>query len=229
VAPGVNIHTTDLYGLYYAATGTSLAAPHVAGSLALLLSAYPDLTADQQTAALINAAVDLGTAGPDNNFGYGRLNVQAAYQWLQAAGSATPTPTAIPPTPTPTATAVPPTPTPTATSVPSLHVGDLDRATTAGASGWTAKVTIEVHGSSHGLVSGAKVTGSWSGGYTGTGSCTTDGTGRCQVATGSISKKVANVMFTVSGVTLAGYVYQSPANHDPDGDSNGATITIAKP
>ena len=128
VAPGVNISTTDLYGLYYAATGTSLAAPHVAGGLALLLSAYPDLSADQQTAALINAAVDLGATGPDNNFGYGRLNVQAAYQWLQAGGSVTPTPTAIPLTPTPTATAVPPTP--TATPVPSLHVGDLDRSTT---------------------------------------------------------------------------------------------------
>ena len=36
-------------------------------------------------------------------------------------------------------------------------------------------------------------------------------------------------MFTVSGATLAGYAYQSPANHDPDGDSNGTTITIAKP
>jgi serine protease AprX len=240
VAPGVNINTTDRYGLYYAATGTSLAAPHVAGGLALLLSAYPDLSADQQTAALINAAVDLGTTGPDNNFGYGRLNVQAAYQWLQAGGSATPTPTAIPPTATPTATAVPPTPTPTATAVPptltptattvpSLHVGDLDRSTTAGASGWTAKVVIEVHSSSHGLVSGANVAGSWSGGYTGTGSCTTDGTGRCQIATGNISKKVASVTFTVSAVSKSGYVYQSASNHNPDGDSNGTTIMINKP
>ena len=82
---------------------------------------------------------------------------------------------------------------------------------------------------SHGLVSGAKVAGSWSGGYTGTGSCTTDGTGRCQVATGSISKKVASVKFTVTSATLAGYVYQSPANHDPDGDSNGTAIAIARP
>ena len=35
--------------------------------------------------------------------------------------------------------------------------------------------------------------------------------------------------FTVSGATLAGYVYQSPANHDPDGDSNGTMTTIARP
>ena len=251
VAPGVNIDTTDRYGLYYAATGTSLSAPHVAGGLALLLSAYPNLSADQQAAALINTAVDLGAPGADNDFGHGRLDVLAAYRWLQAGGSATattvpptattvpptatavpPTATAVPPTATavpPTATAVPPTPAPTATPVPSLHVGDLDRSTTAGASGWTAKVAIEVHSSSHGLASGAKVTGNWSGGYSGTGSCTTDGTGRCQIATGNISKKVTSAQFSVSAVAKSGYVYQSSANHDPDPDSNGSTITIAKP
>ena len=88
---------------------------------------------------------------------------------------------------------------------------------------------IEVHSSSHGLVGGANVAGSWSGGYTGTGSCTADGTGRCQIATGNISKKVASVMFTVSAASKSGYVYQSASNHDPDGDSNGTTIMINKP
>jgi subtilisin family serine protease len=242
VAPGVNIDTTDRYGLYYAATGTSLSVPHVAGGLALLLSAYPDLSADQQAAALINTAVDRGPTGPDNTFGYGRLDILAAYHWLQAGGSATPTATAVPPTATaipptataipPTATAVPPTATaipPTATAVPSLHVGDLDRSTTTSASGWTAKVVIEVHNGSHSLASGVKVTGSWSNGYTGTGSCTTDGTGRCQIATGNLSKKVTSVQFSVSAAAKSGYVYQSSANHDPDGDSNGITVTITKP
>jgi len=235
VAPGVNINTTDLYGLYYAVTGTSLAAPHVAGGLALLLSAYPNLTADQQVAALTGTAADLGPVGADNTFGSGRLDLQAAYDWLAGGGGSvtlfpTPSPTAMPTaTPTATATAIPPTPTPTATAVPGLHVGDLDRSTTTGASGWTAKVAIEVHSSSHGLVSGATVAGSWSGGYTGTGSCTTDGTGRCLVATSNISKKVVSVMFTVSAASKSGYVYQSASNHDPDGDSNGTAIMVNKP
>ena len=82
VAPGVNVTTTDLYGLYYAASGTSVAAPHVAGALALLLNAYPDLTACDQEGALLSTAVDLGAAGPDNNYGYGRVDVLDAYEWL---------------------------------------------------------------------------------------------------------------------------------------------------
>ncbi len=82
VAPGVQITTTDLFGGYYTATGTSLAAPHVAGALALLLSAYPTLSAAQQEVALRNSATDLGPAGPDNDFGYGQLDVLAAYRQL---------------------------------------------------------------------------------------------------------------------------------------------------
>jgi subtilisin family serine protease len=83
-APGVGIHTTDLYGSYADPTGTSVAAPHVAGALALLLSAFPGLPADRQEAALQAGAVDLGAAGVDSDYGYGRLDVLAAYQWLAA-------------------------------------------------------------------------------------------------------------------------------------------------
>ena len=120
VAPGVNIYTTERYGLYNLATGTSLAAPHVAGGLALLLSAFPNLTVAQQKGALLNSAVDLGVAGPDNTFGYGRLNLLAAYQSL-AGGNPTATPTNTPIPPTATNTPVPPTNTPvppTATNTP---------------------------------------------------------------------------------------------------------------
>ena len=81
-APSVGIRTTDLYGGYVADTGTSVAAPHVAGALALLLNAFPHLSADQQEAALESSAVNLGVPGLDNDYGYGRLDAQAAYQWL---------------------------------------------------------------------------------------------------------------------------------------------------
>ncbi len=82
VAPGVAVRTADLYGTYQTATGTSFAAPHVAGALALLLSAFPDLTIAQQENALLRSAVDLGPVGPDNTYGEGRLDVLAAYNSL---------------------------------------------------------------------------------------------------------------------------------------------------
>jgi uncharacterized membrane protein len=85
VAPGVGVHTTDLYGLYADASGTSLAAPHVAGALALLLGAFPGIDADRQEAALESGARDLGAAGLDGDHGYGRLDALAAYQWLASA------------------------------------------------------------------------------------------------------------------------------------------------
>ena len=85
VAPGVGIHTTDLYGLYADPTGTSVAAPHVAGALALLLQAFPGMSADRQAAALENGAADLGAPGPDDSYGHGRLDALAAYQWVATA------------------------------------------------------------------------------------------------------------------------------------------------
>lgn len=121
VAPGVNVATTDLFGLYTTNSGTSFAAPHVSGALALLLSALPNLTVAQQEAALTTTATDLGTTGADNNFGAGRLNVLAAYTMLTGI-SATSTPTSTPTaTNTPVNTPLPtntPTNTPTATNTP---------------------------------------------------------------------------------------------------------------
>jgi len=90
VAPGVGIVSADRYGLYQVATGTSMAAPHVAGALALLLSAHPGLTTAQQAAALEASAVDLGPAGADNSYGFGRIDVLAANQWLNALLPASP-------------------------------------------------------------------------------------------------------------------------------------------
>lgn len=84
-APGVGVRTTDLSGLYFSATGTSIAAPHVAGGLALLLDAFPGLPVERQEAALESAAVDLGASGADDVYGYGRLDVLAAYDWILSA------------------------------------------------------------------------------------------------------------------------------------------------
>jgi len=36
------------------------------------------------------------------------------------------------------------------------------------------------------------------------------------------------VSFAVTGMILSGYVYKSSANHDPDGSSNGFSVTVKR-
>ena len=229
VAPGVNVRTTDLWGSYASETGTSLAAPQVAGGLALLLSAYPNLAAEDQEAALIHSAVDLGATGPDAVYGYGRLDLLSAFSWLASAPTATPPPT----TPTPTPTSIPtPTPTPTATPVPAstLHVGDLDGSASLSKSKWDAIVTILVHDANESPVANATVSGSWSNGANGTDSCITSANGTCQLTKADLNaNKTANVTFSVVNVSQATLAYQPSDNHDPDSDSNGTTLVVFRP
>jgi subtilisin family serine protease len=377
VVPGVAIHTADLAGSYTDATGTSLAVPHVAGGLALLLSAFPDLSAAQQQDALLSAAVDLGPAGPDDDFGYGRVDLLAAYQWLATTPPPTPTPTPDPTinlaldrpvavssfqdgahdgplavdgdlgtlwqtakatgknklpaewieidlgsglsigtvvlewadnyattyavqvsadqatwstvfttsagdgandtitfspssaryvrlestawsngslrnwlrefevyagggNPAPTPTPPPPTPTPSPTPAPSptptpdpgatMHAGDLDGAASpAGRNRWDATVAVLIHDAAENPVSGATVSATWSGGVSGSGSCVTDGTGACAITKSNIKGNVGSVVLTVDAVSHPALLYEPAANHDPDGDSDGTSITVLSP
>ncbi len=77
-APGSNIYTTNKGGSYGGWNGTSFSSPVAAGAAALVMSANPSLTADQVQNILFSTAVDLGTAGRDIYFGYGRVNAAAA-------------------------------------------------------------------------------------------------------------------------------------------------------
>ncbi len=129
-APGVRIASTWNDGGYMYSSGTSMASPFVAAAAALIDAAHPGLTPDQVEHALESTAVDLGTAGRDDDYGYGRIDAAAA---VAAAGTATGSPATTPPTeatttpatptssPTTSPTAQPttsPTPEPTATSTP---------------------------------------------------------------------------------------------------------------
>jgi bacillopeptidase F len=84
VAPGDTIRTADLTlqgtspDPYATVTGTSFAAPHVAGAMALLRSARPDLSIAELEVLLAASAVDLGEPGPDNEYGNGLVDVAAA-------------------------------------------------------------------------------------------------------------------------------------------------------
>ena len=87
VAPGAGVTTTDLwFGSASLSTvmvnGTSFSAPHVAGAMALLLSGNPALTTGQMEDAIRQTAWDLGASGPDNEYGYGFLDVDRAARSL---------------------------------------------------------------------------------------------------------------------------------------------------
>ena len=72
-APGENIVSTYLNGNYAVGSGTSMAAPHVAGMLALLKQMHPNEKNSQLRSDMENAALDLGKKGKDNWFGYGMI------------------------------------------------------------------------------------------------------------------------------------------------------------
>ena len=88
VAPGVSIRTSDLtFGgvfpnSYTTVSGTSFAASHIAGTMALLLSAFPGLQVQDLEAAMKASASDLGAAGIDNDYGNGLVNAVNAYNYL---------------------------------------------------------------------------------------------------------------------------------------------------
>jgi thermitase len=78
-APGVDITSTWNDGAYNTISGTSMATPHVAGVTAVIRGLHPSATAAQTVSRLDAAVDDLGPAGRDPSFGFGRIDlVQAA-------------------------------------------------------------------------------------------------------------------------------------------------------
>jgi subtilisin family serine protease len=85
-APGF-VYTTIKGGGTSSASGTSVAAPIVAGVAALVLSVNPGLTASQVQDILKQSADDRGTAGWDSFYGSGRVNAARAVSLASAGGS----------------------------------------------------------------------------------------------------------------------------------------------
>ncbi|MFN2134364.1 MAG: peptidase S8, partial [Candidatus Promineifilaceae bacterium] len=108
-----------------------------------------------------------------------------------------------------------------------LHVVDLDGSSAAGKGGrWDATVTITVHDANDAAYGEATVSGVWDGSTSG--SCTTGGNGQCAITLKNI-RNAAAVTFRVNDLGAIGATYDSGANTDPDGDSDGTEITIFQP
>ncbi|MEH6908493.1 S8 family serine peptidase [Neobacillus drentensis] len=77
-APGLSIYSTINGNSYDYMSGTSMAAPVVAGVAALVLSKNPFLSPSQVESILTRSTTDLGNRGWDSFYGYGRIDAYKA-------------------------------------------------------------------------------------------------------------------------------------------------------
>lgn len=90
VAPGVAVRSARADGGYVSFSGTSMAAPHVSGVVALVRQAVPGLSPGAVISLLRRTARDLGPVGPDRMAGAGLVDARAAVRALLGAVPARP-------------------------------------------------------------------------------------------------------------------------------------------
>ncbi|HEX2414965.1 MAG TPA: S8 family serine peptidase, partial [Thermoleophilaceae bacterium] len=74
-APGVDVLSTIPGGQYMELSGTSMATPHASGVAGVLWQLFPADTAAGIRSRLTSGVDDLGPAGRDPSFGFGRVNL----------------------------------------------------------------------------------------------------------------------------------------------------------
>ena len=101
VAPGESIRAADAGTASGSIvfSGTSMASPFAAGTAALMIAADPTLTPDEVRSLLYATAEERGAAGPDNDFGHGRIQVWDAVNAALEGAGVVPPPSSPPQTP----------------------------------------------------------------------------------------------------------------------------------
>ena len=84
MAPGIGIRSSTKGGGFLSMSGTSMAAPYIAGLVALARQYNPDATPEQIKEAMILSAIDLGSPGEDNSYGYGFVDAELMLDFLPA-------------------------------------------------------------------------------------------------------------------------------------------------
>lgn len=112
--------------------------------------------------------------------------------------------------------------------VPSVYVGGLrGSARPAGGRTWRASATVTARTADLRPAAGATVVGVWDVSAGRRATCVTGPRGRCTVTSQRIRAMTAT--FTVIDILLAGYDFRSSDAHDPEGNSDGRSITLTKP
>ena len=86
-APGENVVSSVPNNGYSSFSGTSMASPHINGVVALMRQANPDISVEQVKQIIYDTALDLGSPGEDNDYGWGMVDAFEAV--LSALGTAT--------------------------------------------------------------------------------------------------------------------------------------------
>lgn len=89
-APGVDVLSAEPAGRYAFTSGTSIAAAHVSGLVALLVEKQPELDMDGARRILAESAIDLGSKGRDPTYGAGRIEPATALARVLPVATARP-------------------------------------------------------------------------------------------------------------------------------------------
>ncbi len=184
-APGSGVTSAWHTGTTATATlsGTSMATPHVAGLVALMLQSQPASTPSQVAQSLIAGATVGRVGGP----GAGSPNL------LLHTG----------------VVGVLPPPGPIGGGpLPAMTVSRLAGSAQVARHAWRAVASVTVTDAGGRAVAGAAVRGDFSVGGTGLG-CTTGTTGSCSIRSGALGLSVGSTALTVTGVTANGLAYDA--------------------